>query len=318
MDDFPTRRTPAHQDRLLSIGELAEAVGISGETLRVWERRYGRPQPRRLPSGHRRYDADDVRWLRRVAEAIALGHRPGLVVRADDSELERLLERNGGGPDDPEAWREAELIDATRSFRAGEIDELFATGHAELGPREFCASCLAPLLVRVGRMWAAGELEVRHEHFLSGLVGDFLRRRIDELEIPPGPPQILLTTLPGEEHVLGLRMVAYLCGLRGVRAWQLGRELPIDEIERAAIELEIRAVLIGVSLASGGTETDRTLAQLRKELPEEIDLLVGGGGARGVRRGPRGVAYAESLAEVDEWLAAFEERAAAHAPGPAR
>ena len=42
-------------------------TGIGRDTLRVWERRYGRPEPIRLPSGHRRYTAEQIRWLRRVA-----------------------------------------------------------------------------------------------------------------------------------------------------------------------------------------------------------------------------------------------------------
>ena len=64
-------------DRHYSIGEIAERTGITVDTVRVWERRYGRPVPVRLPSGHRRYTEDHLVWLRRVAEALALGRRAG-------------------------------------------------------------------------------------------------------------------------------------------------------------------------------------------------------------------------------------------------
>jgi MerR family transcriptional regulator, light-induced transcriptional regulator len=51
----------------LSIGEVVRATGVGEATLRAWERRYGFPVPRREPSGHRRYDADDVQRIARVA-----------------------------------------------------------------------------------------------------------------------------------------------------------------------------------------------------------------------------------------------------------
>jgi DICT domain-containing protein len=50
----------------LTIGELAEACGVAPATLRMWEQRHGFPVPRRLQSGHRRYDATDVALVRQV------------------------------------------------------------------------------------------------------------------------------------------------------------------------------------------------------------------------------------------------------------
>lgn len=50
----------------LSIGDLAEATGVSTATLRIWETRHGFPVPTRLESGHRRYGEADVDAVRRV------------------------------------------------------------------------------------------------------------------------------------------------------------------------------------------------------------------------------------------------------------
>jgi DICT domain-containing protein len=56
-------------DNLLSIGDVVRATGLTEGALRAWERRYDFPQPRREPSGHRRYAAEEVeRILRVVAE----------------------------------------------------------------------------------------------------------------------------------------------------------------------------------------------------------------------------------------------------------
>jgi DICT domain-containing protein len=51
----------------LSIREVARETGVTEGTLRMWETRYGFPEPQRLPSGHRRYTSDHVVQVRQVA-----------------------------------------------------------------------------------------------------------------------------------------------------------------------------------------------------------------------------------------------------------
>jgi DNA-binding transcriptional MerR regulator len=51
-------------DEGLRMRDVVERTGVTEATLRAWESRYGFPVPRRLPSGHRRYDERDVDVLR--------------------------------------------------------------------------------------------------------------------------------------------------------------------------------------------------------------------------------------------------------------
>ena len=52
------------QPRLLSIGQICEETGLTADVIRVWERRYGFPVPVRRPSGHRRYQFEDLARLK--------------------------------------------------------------------------------------------------------------------------------------------------------------------------------------------------------------------------------------------------------------
>ena len=74
----------------LPIGDLVARTGVSEGTLRMWERRHGFPEPKRLPSGHRRYADGDVELVRRVVrerdEGVSLAVA---IARARDS-AERL------------------------------------------------------------------------------------------------------------------------------------------------------------------------------------------------------------------------------------
>jgi MerR family transcriptional regulator, light-induced transcriptional regulator len=50
----------------LAISNVAEQTGLAAGTIRVWEQRYGFPEPARTPSGYRVYQQQDVEILRRV------------------------------------------------------------------------------------------------------------------------------------------------------------------------------------------------------------------------------------------------------------
>ena len=50
----------------LAIKDVAERTGIAAGTIRMWEQRYGFPEPERTSAGYRVYSEDDVEGLRRV------------------------------------------------------------------------------------------------------------------------------------------------------------------------------------------------------------------------------------------------------------
>ena len=80
--------------RELAIREVAEQTGLAAGTIRMWEQRYGFPEPQRTPTGYRLYSPEDVETLRRV---IAL-RQGGLSVPAA---LERARSVGSGLTDRP-------------------------------------------------------------------------------------------------------------------------------------------------------------------------------------------------------------------------
>ena len=50
----------------LAIKDVAEQTGLAAGTIRMWEQRYGYPEPARTPAGYRLYTPQDVITLRRV------------------------------------------------------------------------------------------------------------------------------------------------------------------------------------------------------------------------------------------------------------
>jgi DNA-binding transcriptional MerR regulator len=57
----------------LNINDASKACGLSPSVLRIWELRYGWPNPRRRANGYRAYTFHQVQELKRVAQLVRIG-----------------------------------------------------------------------------------------------------------------------------------------------------------------------------------------------------------------------------------------------------
>jgi methanogenic corrinoid protein MtbC1 len=226
----------------------------------------------------------NVTRLRRIADAIARGHRAGAVVGATDAELDRLLSATASPVEpelsffNPSKASVQELLAAVAAFDADRLTAALWSDWSRLGPIGFLQSTVAPLIERVGREWEEGRMEIRHEHFLSERLSDVMRAIRLPLDLTAAGPTVVCATLPGESHAIGLQMVALLLSSTGLRVLYLGTEIPPPELGRLARELAARAVAISVSAAADGNAVKRHLTKLREALPRGVQLLVGGQG----------------------------------------
>jgi DNA-binding transcriptional MerR regulator/methylmalonyl-CoA mutase cobalamin-binding subunit len=301
--DKPGSAIPAR----LSIGALSRATGIPVETLRTWENRYGFPAAERKASGHRLYDPAAVPRLRRVAELLAHGHRAGEVVAASEEALATLLASRAPvstpsrHADAPAPWSEAsaevDWLALVERFDAERLTAALMSAAGRLGPLEFLDTRVAPLLCTVGTAWAAGQLEIRHEHFLSERLADVLRALRLPFDARATGPLVVLCSLPGEQHTLGLQMAALCLAAADCRLLYLGAETPVAEMVAVARERDAQALGLSISSVTAALARPQVHA-LRARLPGHVTLLLGGAGA------PAEVAGVECLAtlrELDTW-----------------
>lgn len=298
--------------RSLSIGALSRATRIPVETLRTWERRYGSPVPERKPSGHRLYPASSVEHLRLVGRLLSQGHRAGAILGLPVRELEALLQLSGSLPhrsmsepeassirDVPVADSITELLRSARDLDRDSMMREFRTLWGRLGPLRFLVECAGAFMVAVGESWREKTLEIRHEHFASACLTDFLGEVREPYEDRARGPRVVLAMLPGDPHEGGLVMVRTLMAVRGHRVVYLGLNTPIDEIAAAA-RSGVEAVALSVSAAMTRPRAAQGVAQLRDSVPRRIPLWVGGAGAP---PSAKGVEYFESLEALDARLA---------------
>lgn len=311
-DDRPEERGAIPM--LISIGALSRASGIPVETLRTWERRYGFPAPvEREGSAHRRYPPTAIPRLRLVKDLLALGHKPSVVLAAEPRELEALLSLQAGsgpaslesaaGPPVPPrrvgSFDIEEWLVPVLDMDDARLDRRLHGAWDQLGALRFLTECAGPLVLETGERWHRGQLAVRHEHFLSERLRDFLASKWQTLSRDAKGSPFVCATLPGEHHVLGAHMAAVVLSLASHKVIFLGANAPTTEIAETARKKEAQAIAISISAAATPELARASLEALRRAVPSSIAIIVGGAGAVEVP----GVTLMTDLEELWDWIA---------------
>jgi len=271
----------------LSIGAVERDSGIARDTLRIWERRYGFPEPLRNDKGERMYPEGQLRRLQRIRRLLDQGLRPGKVVVLDDADLD-LLEAELY-PDDSSNDSIEHILHVLQGSDGSELEETLSQIYQQQGMEAFITETVIPLLYTIGERWAKGKLQIFEEHLMSEVLTRFLNREISDLQRNTSKPRVLLATLPGEEHTLGLLMFAALLSARNINVTNLGGEVPLDQIVLAVDRLNADVLGLTFSAAYKYENIRSNMNQLRDSIPENVDLWLGGEGVKRMRKLPSGV-----------------------------
>jgi DNA-binding transcriptional MerR regulator/methylmalonyl-CoA mutase cobalamin-binding subunit len=299
-----------------SIAAVERATGLSKDTLRVWERRYGFPQPERDTAGDRAYPAEQVERLRVIRRLMDAGHRPGGIVALEMRALQALAapvvatlkaERNATKAPDLMAF-----MDLIQCHDAPALRHLLSQAAARSGMVNFVTQLVAPLTAAVGEAWLAGRFQIFEEHIYTESVTRVLRHALSGIPgvSAAGLPRVLLTSFPEEPHALGLLMVETLLTLEGCQCLSLGPQTPIADIAKAAKAHRADIVALSFTSVVGARALTSGLLELRALLPPTTHIWAGGSHpALKQRAMVSGVHVVRSLESLPEQLSLWQQHA---------
>jgi methanogenic corrinoid protein MtbC1 len=249
----------------LNIAALTQRTGVPSDTIRKWEQRYAVLHPARTPGGQRRYSELDVariEWLKaRLEEGYRIGEASTLlgsgypVVAGTSSELV------------------AALVEATIRADVNGLSRLVDQALSAPSLVEAFVGSLTPALVKVGSLWEVGQIGIAQEHLASGTVRSSLQKLLSD---PRGGLRgtAVLACAPGEQHEIGLLMLAVLLRADGWQVAYLGADTPCAEALELAAELQARTLCFSATITASADMLARQLS--RKRPPTKLSVLVGG------------------------------------------
>lgn len=267
---------------LFNISAVERETGLSKDTLRIWERRYNFPRPTRDDNGDRAYTPEQVIRLRLIKRLLDQGHRPGKIIGLADDQLLKLTTEPVG--DAPARQDIAVYIHLIKTHQALELRRHLSQAMARQGLQKFIVETVAPLTSAVGEAWMRGEIAVFEEHLYSQLMEGLTRNAISAVQPQGNAPRVLLTSLPGEQHNLGLLMVEAMLTVENAMCIPLGTETPVTDIVQATRAHKADIIALSFSSAYPETKALDGLQELRALLPGEVVLCAGGAGVSRARR----------------------------------
>jgi MerR family transcriptional regulator, light-induced transcriptional regulator len=286
-----------------SIAMAERDTGLSKDTLRVWERRYGFPMPLRNAQGERSYSLEQIEKLRVIKRLLDHGHRPSRIVMMSTEELlsvsdglsaadQRMNPAGNNGLDEYLAHIKSHDVDGLRRVLGQSL--------MRMGLGSFVCDLVAPLTTAVGDAWMRGQMEVFEEHMYTECVNRVLRNAMGAApESTQGSrPKVLLTTFPQEPHGLGLLMAEAMFSMEACRCVSLGTQTPMLDLTVAATAHNTDIVALSFTAAQNPNDVINGLEELRSKLAAPIEIWAGGGCPVIHRRSIEGVKAIACLQDI--------------------
>lgn len=266
------------------IRAVSRMTGVSIDTLRAWERRYGAVAPARDDRG-RIYTDADVRRITLLRDAVGSGHAIGRVAAMTAEQLQALADApKARAPVQPQRTPALvvdteTIIAALERFDGAAVETELARAAALLRPPELLQSVVVPVLHEVGERWHDGRGRIAHEHMLSASVRSVLGSLLRVHQKAGVPDTVLFATPSGERHEFGTLGAALLAAAGGLGIVYLGPDTPADDIIAVTAAVPLEVVVLGVTNLGDPVRIDRELALLCRRLAPDVELWLGGPGA---------------------------------------
>lgn len=252
---------------MFTIEEASRQTGVAAATLRAWERRYAVPSPQRTSGGFRVYARRDILEIRGIVRRCAKGLSPRqaafFVLR------ERITGRRLAEPGDLPGMRRR-LEEACLTFDDEATAAVLEQASVAYPGTGVLRDLVLPVVATIAAGHHAGAITISQEHFASQLA-----RRVGADLLAAAIPAstrvaVLLACAPGEQHELGLLLLACELGQRGFRVTYLGPAVPVDSFLAAAERLDAPVCVVGATIPAHLEEWRTHLRRLPRRRPAII------------------------------------------------
>lgn len=318
------------REPLYNTRAVVQDTGVPADTFRAWERRYGLPRPHRTSGNQRLYSERDIgviSWLRdRTKEGMTISQAiqrlrvehpdvlkpepapdplPLTPLPQSDVQIARLRQR---------------MIEAAMVFDDVALDRVIDEALALYSVEEVCTTVVEPALIEIGERWATGELSVAVEHFATRTIARRLSMIFNMVSPATGRGTILAACAPGEEHEVGLLILAIFLSRRNWRVIYLGANVPIDDLVETV--RQVRPDLVCISAATELTKRNglEAAARVRQSVSSPPPVAYGGMGFAHMTESPTPNAHRLTgrVPDVVEQIIAIVEGRAPHRARSAR
>lgn len=224
---------------------VLKETGLTADTLRAWERRYGLPVPQRTAGGHRLYsqrDIETIKWLmKRQTDGLSISRAvdmwkeqiaSGLDPLADTAH-EAIAPTSIISAQHPLATTldefRARWVEACLNFSESTSEQILNQAFSIFPVEAICIEILQKGLSEIGSLWYENRASVQQEHFASSLAIRRLDALLSASPLPTRKQTVIVGCPPEEWHTLIPLLLALFLRRRGLNVVYLGANIPAEQ-----------------------------------------------------------------------------------------
>jgi hypothetical protein len=276
---------------LYGIEEVARATGVMKANLRVWERRYGFPEPNRGDNGERKYSSTDLVRLKLVKQLLKLGFRASKVICLGVEELTLLHSKARAKVLVSQENQSADLpifVDLIKERSTSRFSSRLAKELLIRGLKNFVINVAAPLSRIVNHGRVSDHFTVLEAYFFSETLLAVMRSAINEAIqsslLIEAMPRVLLAAAPSDRANLELPFVEALYALEGRHCTSLDFATPLREVVTIGKSLEVCLIIVSFSNKQSPRSIIENVKKLQSEFGDKLRILVDSSCAASVGR----------------------------------
>ncbi|MCA9290631.1 MAG: cobalamin-dependent protein, partial [Phycisphaerales bacterium] len=182
-------------------------------------------------------------------------------------------------PDHPHGRLVLAYLEAGLSGRAADAERLLIDAADRGMPiADLYHDVLTPAQREIGRMWHADEVSIAEEHLITSLTETVLARlRAYFPDTSPNDRRAVATTVGGELHAVGMRMIADTFLMSGWNVLYLGANVPTHDLLSILVEPAPDLLAISVTNPLHVRELGDLIAAVRGQPAiTDLPILIGG------------------------------------------
>jgi DNA-binding transcriptional MerR regulator len=263
----------SNPEALFPIRTVSSLTSVNSITLRAWESRYGLINPVRKSSGHRLYTQTDIDIINRTVGLLDRGMRI--------SQVKAELARQGSPATSKEAnaqdiWQKHinHMLSAVICFDEAALDESYTEMLSIHPVKVVTERLLNPLLRQLGDRWNDMTGSIAEEHFFGFYLRSKLGARLHHRIRNNQGPALLLACLPGDQHEIGLLLLALAANERQFRTIILGADMPLENLPQVAEKSACSAIVLSGTVSPAPDVFSNQLPALVAS--SKVPVVVGG------------------------------------------
>lgn len=249
------------RQKTYNVKAVVQETGLSADTLRAWERRYGVPQPGRTPGGQRVYSQQDVDLLKWLSEQLRVGvtisraiDRWRALSEAERRSIELAPTVEPSQPQPTAADLREQWIGACLAFDEALSDSILLHAFNTFPDDVVCQQILGEGVRKIGELWFARSATVPQEHFATEIATRQVERLISSAPAPWRNQRLLVGCPQGETHAFGPLLLRLFLRWRGWDVVFLGADTPSDPLLAAIAQVRPALVILAAQrLASAAS-----------------------------------------------------------------